>query len=338
MRVCLVCPYSLDHPGGVATHVLGLARWLRRNGAEAEVLAPGTGTVHTDVPLRLLGRSVPLPFNGSVAHLGLSPAQAAKAREISAGYDLVHVHEPLTPGLAYACARSADRLVVTHHASFEPGRALLRLLRARAARLPDRVTLAVSQAAARLVGDITGDAPHLVPNAIVLPERSDAPQTVPPMVVFVGRIREPRKGYEVFADVARLVPEARFVAVGQGGRGAGGVEELGLLDDPALGRVLDGARVLMAPNLYGESFGIVLIEGLAHGAAVVASDLAAFRDVVDDPAVATFFPAGDAMAAAETLRARLSAPHDRDKARQVAERYSWDSVGPQVLEAYRRAG
>ena len=160
--------------------------------------------------------------------------------------------------------------------------------------------------------------------AIILPEK------------LLDREQQARTG--AAQDVARLVPEARFVAVGQGGRGAGGVEELGLLDDPALGRVLDGARVLMAPNLYGESFGIVLIEGLAHGAAVVASDLAAFRDVVDDPAVATFFPAGDAMAAAETLRARLSAPHDRGKARQVAERYSWGIVGPQVLEAYRRAG
>lgn len=336
MRIALVCPYSLDQPGGVATHVLGLARWLVSAGHEAHVFAPGTRSVDAGVPVTLLGGSLALPFNGSVAHLGLDTRQARRAAELVAGFDVVHVHEPLTPGIAYRVARGAPRLVVTHHAAFEPGRLTSAVLRARAARLPRRVTLAVSPAAERLVGRGAGVSARVVPNAIALPE--------PPMrqeprgdVVFVGRIAERRKGYRLFADLAGRIPEARFVAVGDGGSGAPRVNELGRLDDAGLGRVLERAAVLVAPNLFGESFGMVLVEALAHGASVVVSDLPAFRDVVDDPRVSGFFPVGDLDHAARLVRERLAAPADPALARGAAARFGWDVVGPQIIEAYRQA-
>ncbi|MBB1509205.1 glycosyltransferase family 4 protein [Tessaracoccus sp. MC1756] len=334
LRVALVCPYSLDQPGGVATHVLGLAAWLRSRGHRPFVVAPGTGPSNDDV--HLLGRAVSLPFNGSVAHLGVLPDQAMKARAAIDGADLVHVHEPLTPGVAYAVARSArNTLVVTHHAHFRPG--LLGVpLRLRAALLPPRQSIAVSEAAAETARIVTGAAPVVVPNAVEVP-------IVPPaakqgdVVLFVGRLNEPRKGYPTFAALADLVPEATFVAIGPGTGGAAQVRELGSLSNGERNRWLEQARVLVAPNRFGESFGIILIEALARGCAVVASDLPAFRAVVDDDAVASFFPPDDLAVASAQLRSRLASPADPVTAWQSARRFSWDVVGPQIEDVYARA-
>ena len=341
MRIALVTPYSLDVPGGVGTHVLGLARWLREEGHDAFVVAPGERVVDAGVPVRLLGRATPLPFNGSTARLALSLSQARAARAAVATADVVHVHEPLTPGAAFAAARSGRPLVVTHHAAFAVG-ALGPVLRARAALLPrDRVSLAVSEAAAATARAATGVTPEVVPNAIEVPDLStqrSASASRPaygagrPMVLFLGR-DEPRKGFPVFAEVARSGVDAEFVAVGPT-TPTPGVSVLGAVSDAERARLLSAATVLVAPNLAGESFGLVLVEALAHGAAVLASDLPAFRAVVDDPAVARFFPPGAATAATAGLRELLATPPDPALTRAAAAPYAWDSVGPRVLRAY----
>ena len=341
MRIALVTPYSLDVPGGVGTHVLGLARWLREQGHDPFVVAPGDRVVDAGVPVRLLGRATPLPFNGSTARLALSLSQARAARAAVATADVVHVHEPLTPGAAFAAARSGRPLVVTHHAAFAVG-ALGPVLRARAALLPrDRVSLAVSEAAAATARAATGVTPEVVPNAIEVPDLStqrSASASRPahgagrPMVLFLGR-DEPRKGFPVFAEVARSGVDADFVAVGPT-TPRPGVSVLGAVSDAERARLLSAATVLVAPNLAGESFGLVLVEALAHGAAVLASDLPAFRAVVDDPAVARFFPPGAATAATAGLRELLATPPDPALTRAAAAPYAWDSVGPRVLRAY----
>lgn len=334
LRVALVCPYSLDHPGGVATHVLGLAGWLRTRGHRVVVVAPGSGESTAD--LHLLGTGMSLPFNGSVAHLGVRPDQAMRARAALDGADVVHVHEPLTPGIAYAAARAArGRLVVTHHAHYRPG--LLAVpLRLRSALLPPRVSIAVSSAAAETARAVTGVQATVVPNAVGLPE-APVGEREQGLVLFLGRLDEPRKGHPTFAALAERVPEARFVAIGPGDAGGGRVEHLGALPDDERDAWLARASVLVAPNRFGESFGIVLVEALARGCAVIASDLPAFREVVDDPAVAGFFPVDDVAAAATQLRARLVSPADPHAAWRAARRFSWDVVGPQVEAAYARS-
>ncbi len=336
LRIALVTPYSLDVPGGVGTHVLGLARWLIAQGHRPVVIGPGESPPISGVPVRLLGPARSFRFNGSVARLAVGPGQSRRAVEAIAGADVVHVHEPLTPGAAFAAARAAHSLVVTHHAAYRVG-PLLPVLRARAGLLPrNRITLAVSRAAADTARDAAGRDPVIVPNAITMPPAPERGMTGRPTVAFLGRLDEPRKGYPVFAALAASIPEARFVAIGPGGRGTPGVQELGPLDDASASAVLADATVLVAPNRFGESFGLILIEALAHGCAVVASDLPAFRAVADHPAALSWFPVGDVVSARAAVRRRLADRPDPAVCRALAARYSWDAVGPCVLDAYRR--
>lgn len=338
MRIALVVPYCLDSPGGVATHALGLAVWLQRRGHSPHVFAPGTRRIQREVPVTLLGPAISVPFNGSVAQLALLPRQGRRALHRSDDFDVVHVHEPLTPGLGFAVASRIRRpLVVTHHAAFEPSSPVAGLLRRRAARLPPRVTIAVSQSAADLVHGFTRAPVRIVPNAIELPAAPEPRQQGRPRVVFVGRAGERRKGFGVFVQVASAVPEADFIAVGKAPTRVSGVTMLGPIGDAALGDVLASADVLVAPNLFGESFGMILVEALSHGAAVVASDLPAFRALTDDRRLATFFPVGDAVEAARRLRERLAHPVDPMLAWRSAGRFSWESVGPAIEDAYRDA-
>lgn len=339
MRIALVCPYSLDVPGGVATHVLGLARWLAGEGHAPFVIAPGTLPVDAGVEVRLLGPSTGLRFNGSTANLALRRSQARRARELVAEADVVHVHEPLTPGVAYAAGRAARRLVVTHHAHWEvPGWAAP-LLRVRARGLGERTTIAVSPAAARTARAVVGREPLVIPNAIELPPAVGPRAGGPPVVLFVGRRDDPRKGFRVFERIAEaMAGEARFVAVGPGRGSSAPVETHGQVSAGALSAWLDEASVVVAPNLGGESFGLVLVEALAHGCGLVASSLPAFREVVGDARVAEWFPPSDAPAAVAAIRAMSARGQDVEAARRIARRFSWEVVGPAVVRCYRPDG
>lgn len=334
MRIALVCPYNLDRPGGVATHVLGLARWLNATGHEAKVVAPGT-RAPKDVPVLLLGPTRDFRFNGSTAQLAVSASQRTAARAAVQGVDVVHVHEPLTPGAAYTAAKAASPLVVTHHASFTVPAMVAPLLRYRAKKLGPRLSLAVSEAAARTAQAAVGHRPPIIPNAIRLPDARPPLRSDTPRVVFLGRRDDPRKGYAVFHALAQSGIEADFVAIGPGGDPGPGVRSLGILDDERLSEELRGSSVVVASNLGGESFGMVLIEALAAGCTLVASDLPAFREVVGGTPVARWFRPGETDAARAALLSALGEPADPDQARLVARRYAWESIGPRIVGIYR---
>lgn len=334
MRIVLVCPYSFDVPGGVGTHVRGLAQWLRGNGYDAVVVAPGTFS--GDDQEILVGGAKGFAFNGSVANLAISPHQMRMVRGLVKDADVVHVHEPLTPGIGFAAALTAKRLVVTHHASFRP-RLTRPVLRAMSRMIGPRVAMAVSKAAAFTALSATGIRPLVVPNAIELPPAGKRADGLP-LVFFVGRRDDPRKGFRLFMDVAeRMQDEARFVAIGPGHARSDYVADLGVVTDADLHEWLRQGSVLLAPNTGGESFGMVLVEALAHGLSVAASDLPAFRDLAGGSSAFSWFPAGDVAAAASSLRARLADAPDPAASRRVAERYSWEVVGPRILAQYKRA-
>ena len=377
MRIGLVCPYDLGHPGGVQGQVLGLATELARRGHEASVLAPGRPGTHADDVLADdlvvdAGRSVPVPANGSVARLALDPRTAARARRWLDRLrpHVVHVHEPGVPLLGPAAVRAARGrdvpVVVTFHAarpSHPTDPALGRLLRLVLGR--PTTSTAVSRVARELARSLYGVDPVVVPNALdvaafAAPRGSGAaagtgvgtglPHGLPdelrdgaPTVLFLGRRDEPRKGLDVLrAALPRLrddVPGVRLVLAGPGRARVDGAVDLGEVDGATRAALLHTCDVLVAPHTGRESFGIVLVEAMAAGAPVVASDLPAFREVVG--AAGVLVPVGDPAALARALGLVLT---DRRRARQLgtagAERAKrWDRgvVTDRWLEVYDRA-
>jgi phosphatidylinositol alpha-mannosyltransferase len=345
VRVALVCPYSWSVPGGVQSHVAGLAAALRAAGAEAEILAPADGAAPEVLPL---GRSVPIPSNGSVQRVALSPAAAARtARAVrSRGYDVVHLHEPFLPATCLTALLTARApLVATAHmyrrallwyAVFAP------LVRTAVRRVD--AFLAVSPAAAEYARRGTGRDVEVVPNGIdhaalaaLAADRRGG------RILFVGR-DEPRKGLPVLLDAfARLGSDAELVLVGPGppaGRSAR-VQALGRVSDEELRRELARADVLVAPSLGGESFGIVLLEAMAAGLPVVASDIDGYRAVLPGSA-GRLVPPGDADALAAALHELLADAELRTRlgegGRRESARFDWSRVAEQVLGVYERVG
>ncbi|MHA6615627.1 glycosyltransferase family 4 protein [Pseudonocardia sp. DLS-67] len=363
MRVGIVCPYSLDVPGGVQAHVVGLAAALERLGHPVGVLAPAG--VGTPVPgfVTPAGRSLGVPYNGSVARVAFGPLTYARTRRWLAEhtFDVLHLHEPTTVSVSVLALLAAEGpIVATFHTSTERSRALAAfggVLRP----LMEKVTarIAVSPHARRVqVEHLGGDAVE-IPNGVDVQAYAEGPPLPgyprPGTVGFLGRFDEPRKGMPVLLDavgrLARERPDLRVLVVGRGDaaalrRRAGPVADrldvLGPVDDATKAAALRSVDVFCAPNLGGESFGIVLTEALAAGAPVVASDLDAFRAVLGETAPAgLLFRAGDGAALAERLASLLDDPVRRaalaGAGRVRAEEFDWPVVASAVLRVYRAA-
>lgn len=350
MRVGLVSPYSLTIPGGVQMQVLGLARALRALGHEARVLGPCDGPP-PDAGVTPLGVSVPTAANGSVAPL--APDPAAQLRTIRAlrdeDFDVVHLHEPLCPGPTQtALLFRSTPLVGTFHAAGESAsyKYLRGPLKWLAGRLDHRC--AVSVAAADLAQRYLGGSYTLLFNGIEVElwAKAEPWPTEAPTVCFIGR-HEPRKGLDVLlAAVDRLPPDTRVWVIGDGPdtgalrarHGDERIEWLGRVDDEEKRRRLAGAHVFCAPALRGESFGIVLLEAMAAGTPVVASDIDGYRNVATDGVDARLVPPGDPEALGDALAAVLgdqalsSSLVAGGQAR--AESFSMEHLARRYLELY----
>lgn len=338
MRVALVSPYDPAVPGGVQHQALGLARALARAGDEVLVVAPGhaatwpdqglAGGPHSRLRLVGLGRTLGVPANGSRAPIAASPRSPSRTRAALARFapDVVHVHEPFVPGPALAAARQgAVPVVATFHRSgatrsYRTAGLLLGGTARRCARLvavseAARATLAAAVPAAAARAEILANAVDLTRAAAA---REAPAEREGPTAVFVGR-HEPRKGLDVlleaFAQLA--LPGARLWVIGDGPmrrdlearHGGAAVTFLGRLDDAAAARAVAGADVLVAPSRGGESFGVVLLEAMAAGTAVLASDLPGYRLAGGD--AARYVPAGDPASLAGALGALLAEPARR---------------------------
>ncbi|AXH95304.1 glycosyltransferase family 4 protein [Ornithinimicrobium avium] len=361
MRVGLVCPYDLGHPGGVQGQVLGLAGHLAERGHTVSVMAPGrpaTGTL-PGAAVRSAGRGHPVPANGSVARLALGPAVTARVAawlELLSP-DVLHVHEPGTPGLGTSAVRRARQAgvptVTTFHAA-RPGcgadRVLGPVLRRRLGPLP--VTTAVSESAAQLARSLYGVDPEVLPNAIDVAAHARADALLPrppgmvagaPTVLFLGRRDEPRKGLDVLAAalplLRQLVPGVQVVLAGPGRTRVDGTVDLGEVDGPTRLALLHTCEVLVAPHTGRESFGIVLAEAMAAGTPVVASSLPAFAEVVGDAGL--LVPVGDpdvlARAVATVLTDRRLALELGERGAARARRWDWAEVVERWEQVYDRA-
>ena len=362
MRVGIVCPYSWDVPGGVQAHVHDLALSLIELGHDVSVLSPVDEPETAVLPPWVVpaGRAVPVPYNGSVARLAFGPLSLTRTRRwLRKGrFDVLHVHEPMTPSLSMlACFAAKGAIVATYHSSVVRSRALAvfgNSLQPALEKITGRI--AVSPAARRTVMEHLGHDAVLVPNGVFVDRFAGAQPLdglpAGPKVVFLGRIDEPRKGLAVLlhalpAVVAR-VPDVHLVVAGPGD--AELVEELvppalvdrvvllGRVSEEDKPRVFASGDVYCAPNTHGESFGIVLIEAMAAGTAVVASDLDAFRRVLDDGDAGVLFPVGDADRLADSLaEVLLDAERRRILAAaawRVVHAYDWHHVARQVLAVY----
>jgi phosphatidylinositol alpha-mannosyltransferase len=355
LRVAMVCPYAWDSPGGVRTHVIGLAEELRSRGIEVDILAPMDGDPEGDVID--LGPTVGLRSNGSIARVAVGPAAAARTlRRLREGdYDLVHLHEPLCPAVCLAPLLKSQVPVVGTFHMYGPDHKGYRVAGPFARIAAERLTarIAVSEPARSCAAQFCGGDYTVIPNGIDPP----APLADPPVrdgsrVLFVGRA-ELRKGLPVLLEAFAGLPGAPTLDLV-------GVEQEELERQPvaipaevaarirAHGRVseedrehlLARADVLAAPSLAGESFGLVLVEGMAAGVPVVASSIPGYAEVLR-PSSGRLVPPGDVDALRQALgellgdgelRAAMAAAGPRE-----AERFWWPRVADQVVLVYAGA-
>ncbi|NNC93684.1 MAG: glycosyltransferase family 4 protein [Acidimicrobiia bacterium] len=307
MKIAMVCPYSLDHPGGVQGQARYLVEWLRAEGHDAWLVAPGTGGGPDGT--KFLGDTTRVRTNRSVAPIRLSPGTRDAVADAVTGADVVHIHEPFVPAVSIGALQIPGiPKVGTFHA--DPGRGV-RILYGTARRswrkLASKlaVPVAVSPVAAAAIEPIVGRS-RIIPNSIDAAAYESSDEKVPGRIAFLGR-DEPRKGLDpllnAFAEIRRARPDAELVVMGATRPDLPGVRFLGEVDDAAKAQHLAGAAVFVAPNTGGESFGLVVLEALASGCAVVASSLPAFHYVGGDAAL--YVAPGDVPALARALHTML---------------------------------
>jgi phosphatidyl-myo-inositol alpha-mannosyltransferase len=361
VKVGIVCPYDWSAPGGVQVHVRDLAVALQRLGHEVSVLAPCDDDIELPPWVVSSGRPVSVSYNGSKAKVAFGPVSARRVRRWlrEGGFDVLHVHEPASPSVSIlSCWSARGPIVATWHSSMERSRALsamYSLVQTALEKVSARI--AVSEAARQtLVEHMGGDA-VLIPNGVDCSAFvGAAPLPGWPgdggSLFFIGRIDEPRKGLQVLLAalpaIAEKHPGVRLLVAGPGDVDefraeltpdvVDRVEFLGLVSEDVKARAFVSADVYVAPNTGGESFGIVLLEAMASGTPVLASDLEAFLRVTDEGRAGASFVNEDpddlARVAIGLLddaaeRARLSR-EGLDRARE----FDWETVARRVLEVY----
>jgi phosphatidyl-myo-inositol alpha-mannosyltransferase len=364
MRIGLVCPYQWDVPGGVQYHVRDLAETLLGMGHHVGVLTPAEREESLTEPwLTFAGRTVPIPYNGSMASVQFGPVSAARVRRwLREGhFDVVHVHDPAPPSIGLlVCMMAEGPIVATFHAATVRSKMLAAwgpIVRPWLEKISGRI--AVSDFARRVQVEHLGGDAVIIPNGVHVAAFAEGPGLPGhtrgvdgPTIGFLGRFDEPRKGLPVLLEAMRSVvhryPGARLLIAGRGD--AEEVRELigedlrphvallGEISEADKAAFLRSVDVYCAPNLLGESFGVILIEALAAGAPIVASDLDAFAKVLDDGAAGVLVRRGDPGALARALcdlladadrRARLSA-----WGQEVAARYDWAVLARRILAVY----
>ncbi|MEU2037706.1 glycosyltransferase family 4 protein [Nocardia niwae] len=360
MKIGMVCPYSFDVPGGVQAHVVELARVFLERGHRVSVLAPASEGTPLPEFVVSAGRAVAIPYNGSVARLSFGPMAYARIRRWIDGndFDVLHIHEPNAPSLSMLALKIAEGpIVATFHTSTTKSLVLSTfqgVLRPYHEKIAGRI--AVSELARRWQVEALGSDAVEIPNGVDVPAFARAPM-LPGYprpggtVLFLGRYDEPRKGMDVLLgalpELVRRHPEVEILIVGRGdedrlrreaGELSGHLRFLGQVSDEEKASAMRSADVYVAPNLGGESFGIILIEAMAAGTAVVASELDAFRRVLRDGTAGMLVPVGDSAALAAALHSVLTDEVRRESlvhtATQVVGEYDWPVVAEQILRVY----
>ncbi len=364
MKIGLVCPYDFTWPGGVLAHISQLSQRFTLMGHEVKILAPYTPGREqaSDGDYIPIGRSVPVPYGGSLARISLSVGSYRQVRDVLAQerFDIVHTHEPLAPVLPlYAVQYSEATNVGTFHACYSSARRYRlthRILRHWFDRLHGRI--AVSPGAYENASTYFDEDFRIIPNGIELERFADA-EPFPHLddgkfnLLFVGRL-EARKGLryllEAFGQLKWEYPQLRLIVVGPGNldadcwrvmseRNLQDVIFTGSVAAPDIPRYYASCHVFCAPATGQESFGIVLLEAMASGRPIVAARNRGYSAVVTDRYQGLMVPAKDSDALAGAIRELIEDPHLRERlasnGRADVQRYSWDVVAKDVMDYYQ---
>ncbi len=344
MRIGIVCPYDLASPGGVQQLTSELAAKLMETGDSPVLIGAGRSSYEYGGPgpdgfVVPAGRPVFLKANDSVVPFTLSPGSWRRVRRALADVDVVHIHEPLVPLVGWAALMTGKPLVATFHA--DPAawvHRAYRLVPLLARKFRRAVVTAVSETAARALPATWGEA-TIIPNAIDVASYRVPVGRIPRRVAFLGR-DDPRKGLDVllqaWPSVVEMHPDAQLVVMGATRPSqTRAVDFVGRVSAGEKRRLLASSSILVAPNLGGESFGIVVAEAMAAGCAVVASELPAFVSVLGDSG--RLVPPGDPAGIASAVNDLLSHPETivsmSQRSGSAVQRFDW----PVVLEGYRAA-
>ncbi|MDO5048397.1 MAG: glycosyltransferase family 4 protein [Actinomycetaceae bacterium] len=360
MKIGIVCPYSYDAPGGVQYHVSDLATELIRRGHDVNVLAPVETAEVPDFVTAVSG-SYSVKYNGSVAQLSLGPKAIRETRAwLDRGFDVVHIHEPLAPSISLiALANAKCPIVATFHTSMTRSRAMelaVPILRPLLDRIAGRI--AVSNEARRTLVEHQGGDAVIIPNGVYREPLATAPDTPKwkgtdeaPVIFWLGRLDEPRKGLHVLAGaiggVVAAHPNVRFLIGGRGDdtpvqqlveKYPDNVEFVGDVKPEQRNSLYHGATAYVAPQTGGESFGIVLVEAMSAGTCVIASDIEAFRLVLNGGQLGYLFTSADSDDLAAVINHALDNPKERKQlaaiGHEASKMYDWGVVTDKILAVY----
>jgi phosphatidylinositol alpha-mannosyltransferase len=360
MKIGMVSPYGWDLPGGVQAHIQDLALYCMAQGHEVSVIAPAVDESALPKWVVSSGRPIAIPYNGAVARVAFGPVANRRVRKwINEGqFDLLHLHEPAIPSLSLlACWAAEGPLVGTFHVSAPKQKAIYAvgpILEPAIEKLHARI--AVSETARTTLTD------HLETDAVVIPNGinhgdfalgSLADDVSDRTIGFIGRFDEPRKGLAILLEsceeLLKRGEEFRVLIAGPGDPDQfretmsdelrERTEFLGRVSDKRKQEILRSIALYVAPNTGGESFGIILAEAMAAGAPVVASDLMAFRDVLENGKAGEIFHAGDSSELALQIGRLLNDPERRAQLKLIGQessfRFDWSNVGESILDIYR---
>ncbi len=367
MKIALVSPYDLAVPGGVNSHINHLAENFKLLGHEVRTIFPSSDVSNLKRDTIVIGRPSSIPAGGSIARMSLSPRLARPVKRVLAeeAFDVVHVHEPLVSFMPLQFLRFSNAVNVgTFHAARESGAHLYtytrRLLTEAFRRLDGKI--AVSQAAASLIEPHFHGYYNIIPNGVDTKRFSAVHEPLPDLddgminILFVGR-PEKRKGLRyllrAFAKIKAAQPKTRLVIVGGydarqkrayerwvGESNLSDVEFIGFAPDGELPRYHRSAHIFCAPNTGNESQGIILLEAMAAGLPVVASNLGGFAEVITHGVDGLLVRPKDSDALTDSLIELVKYPELRRelgaKGKESAEHYSWERVSQRVLSYYER--
>ncbi|MFM8621112.1 MAG: glycosyltransferase family 4 protein [Candidatus Nanopelagicaceae bacterium] len=361
LNIGIVCPYGWDAPGGVQAHIADLRSYLVKQGHQVSVLAPTADEENLPDWVVSAGKPLSIPYNGAVARVLFGPIAFARVKQWIADneFDLLHLHEPAIPSISLlACWAAEGPMVGTFHASAKKQKAsfaIVPILEPVIEKLSARI--AVSEAAREtLVAHLDTDA-IVIPNGIYAERMRGrvrdewSGQTLG----FMGRFNEPRKGLKVLIDalpiISRFLPEVKVLVAGPGdpeeflsqidSQLRSRIQFLGKLTETEKADFMSSVGAYIAPNTGGESFGIILAEALAGGAAVVAADIPAFAALLENGKYGRLFSSEDSTDLAKMVIDLLREPIARNEMAQAgqiyAQKFDWDVVAKDIFEIYEMA-